>query len=143
MYVMRILWRQHQWQILTSFMKFSFVGVVTTAFNFCLFLIFLHSGFHYLIALLVAWAMSLALGFSLNRFLTFQVPYQISSGEVARYAVATLFHLILALAGFVVLIDGMGIPPALAYPINLSFVAVCNFSVMRFLVYPLQQLRRE
>ena len=122
-----------------SFARFSSVGLVVAAFNYVVFLAFLTLGLHYLKALLLAWILSVALGFALNRRLTFEVAGKASSGEVAGYVAASLFQLVLALVGFVALIDGLSIPAIVAYPINLAVVTACNFSVMRIFVFPVRR----
>jgi len=124
-----------------SFTRFSMVGAVVTALNYALFLIQLHFGVPYMTALIIGWVICVVISFLLNRRLTFLVSGSGSAREMSGYIMASLFQLALALAGYVVLIDGLSIPPAVAYPINLVVVSVSNFVILRFLVYPLRQMR--
>ena len=92
-------------------------------------------------ALIIGWVICVVISFLLNRRWTFLVSGSGSAREMSGYIMASLFQLALALAGYVVLIDGLSIPPAVAYPINLVVVSVSNFVILRFLVYPLRQMR--
>ena len=129
-----------RWRVVTaSAAKFGLVGTLVTLFNYVLFLVLMRLNMPYLAALLTAWVPSVALGFAFNRRWTFLVEGQTSSREIAWYAAATLTQLIVALAGFIVLVDGLAILPAIAYPINLVFVSAGNFAFLRFIVFPLRR----
>ncbi len=126
-----------------SLARFGAVGVVVAALNYAAYLLLLlWMGLPYLQAVVLGWLICLGPAFVLNRRMTFLVRGQASRREIGRYLATYVFQFVLALSGLVVLIDGLRVPAALAFPVNVVLVSVSNFMLLRFFVYPLQRARQ-
>jgi len=125
--------------IAASFARFGMVGAAVAAMNYAAFLGLIWLGLPYLYAVIVGWLLVLAPSFLLNRAMTFRVKGRASAREMVAYLATLAFQVAVALMGMVVLIDGLGLSPAIAYPINVVQASVSNFLLLRFLVYPLRR----
>jgi putative flippase GtrA len=124
--------------VAASLARFGLVGAAVAVLNYGAFLGLIWLGLPYLHAVIVGWLLVLAPSFLLNRAMTFRVKGRASAREVVAYLATLAFQVGIALAGMVVLIDGLGLSPALAYPINVLQAALSNFLLLRFVVYPLR-----
>jgi len=118
-----------------SLFRFLLVGGLTTAMNYLLFVGLTQAGLHHLAAATVGWAAGLIVSFVLNKRFTFEVRTRADAREVSAFVGGYLLQLLLGLAVYWVLIDGLGLTPSAAFVLNLAVVAAFSFAFMRRAVF--------
>jgi dolichol-phosphate mannosyltransferase len=114
---------------------FGFVGALCTVLSYGVFLGLVHLGLHYAAASFVAWAVAMPVSFGLNRRVSFALTTRAEGRELAAFLAGSLLQLVVAIAGFALLIDGLGLGPAAAGVVNLAITASFSFCLMKLLVF--------
>jgi putative flippase GtrA len=118
-----------------TFVRFGAVGATVTLLNVVILVLWLNAGLHYLTATILSWIPSVILGFVLNRSQTFRLRSTISLREILEYTGAALLQLAMAITGLAILIDGLSLHWFPACIINVAVVSICNFFVLRQVVF--------
>jgi putative flippase GtrA len=119
----------------TRLLRFVCVGGDTTAVSYVLFLGLTGSGVHHMAAATVGWVAGLGISFVLNKRFTFGVRTPVNLREASSFVSGYLLQFLLGLAGFWVLIDQLGLTPAVAFPVNLVATTAFSFAFMRTAVF--------
>jgi putative flippase GtrA len=77
--------------------------------------------------------------FGLNRRVSFALTTRTEVRELAAFLAGSLLQLGVAIAGFALLIDGIGLAPAAAGVANLALTATFSFCFMKLLVFRSRQ----
>ena len=115
--------------------RFLLVGTTTTSLNYVLFVGLTRLGLHHLASATVGWFAGLLVSFVLNKRFTFGLRSRLSAREATSFFGGYVAQLLLGLAGYVVLIDGLGLSPTPAFLVNLVVVASFSFAFMRLAVF--------
>ena len=116
-------------------LRFVLVGAATTGLNYVLFVGLTGLGLHHLASATVGWCAGLLVSFVFNRRFTFGLRSRVSAREASSFVGGYVAQLLLGLAGYVVLIDILGLSPTPAFLINLAVVASFSFGFMRLAVF--------
>jgi putative flippase GtrA len=86
---------------------------------------------HYEIANAAAWVLSMGLGFVLKRALTCRLSGpENRAGQLARFVVGSVGHLIISTFGFWVLMGPLHLSAWAAFPINVVFTSTYMFTYL-------------
>lgn len=117
-------------------MRFGLTGALTTSIAFLVFVGLTHAGVHYEIANALAWASALIVGFVTNRRFTFQIEgAENRRRDFALYVIGAVLQLILAMAGYALLIGKWRLSPAIAFVPNLVMTTTFNFLFLRYVAF--------
>ena len=122
--------------LVTHLRRFVVVGLISTGVAYLLFTGLLRLGVHYLLASAIAWAISLAVGFALNRRYTFDIRGP--DGRVrnlALYVMGALGQLALGSADYALMIGKLGIEATPAFIINTAIVATASFIFSKWVTF--------
>ena len=117
------------------FARFASVGAVVGLVNYIIYLGCLAIGYHYLAAVVLSWMPSIALGYWLNRGITFGSTVAPNLSEFAGYAASALVQMGLAMivvAGFV---EILLVPPVFAPFATLAVVSIGHYLALDRLVF--------
>ena len=114
---------------------FGIVGIITTILNYCLFMALVILGLHYLLASAVGWFAGVLASYVLNRTFTFVVRGPMNLREFSSFVGVYVAQLLLAWAGYIIMIEGFQISLTPAYLVNAVVVTVFNFSFMKLHVF--------
>lgn len=123
------------------FGKFVVVGLLCTAINYSIFFVcFSVLQLHYIPAAIIAYVLSLSVGYQLNRRWTFNHHQQ--SQEYwrifVRYIIVYLFSLALNVGILWILVDRFGMHPLLADILAIGQSTITNFTGLNFFVFQRQ-----
>lgn len=114
--------------------RFALVGGFNTLLTYGIYLLFLHLGFHYQIALFFEYSVGICIGYILNRHWTFAVQEKEVSGFV-RYTM-TYVGVYLGNVVLLTIVVEMGwMKPALGQIVVLGFVSLVNFFIQKYWVF--------
>jgi putative flippase GtrA len=116
--------------------RFGMSGVVATLASYLGFMVLMGLGLHYLVAGLGAWVCGVCAGFAMNRRFTFQIKGSEGRGrQFRRFLVGAFLQLVLALAGYAILIGRLGMAPTLAFWANLVITTAFSFAFMSLVTF--------
>ena len=113
--------------------RFGVVGIVTTGVAYAIFIPLL-SIMHYVPAMVLSWTVSVATGYLLNHSFTFRMP-QKTTGQVFLYVAGALLQLGLAIIGYGLLTERIGLSPSPAFFCNLVVTATFSFAFMSLITF--------
>jgi putative flippase GtrA len=109
--------------------RFGVSGTVATLASYLSFVALMHIGLHYLLAGGGSWICGSASGFAMNRRFTFGIRGRDGRArQLGLFMVGAVLQLLLALAGYAVLIDGFHLSPSLAFAANLTITTSFGFT---------------
>lgn len=106
------------------------VGLVGAGVNAGVYVVLTLWGWHYAAALVVAWAVSVLVGYGLNRTFTFRSEAKVSR-SLPRVALIYLVQQGIAVGLIGLLVDGLGLDSILAYFLTVPFVVAFSFVAMK------------
>jgi putative flippase GtrA len=116
--------------------RFGVSGLVATLVSYFSFIGLMALGLHYLFAGLGAWVCGVSTGFAMNRRFTFQIKGGKGRGrQFRRFLIGAVLQLLLALAGYAILIGRLGMTPALAFWVNLVMTTAFSFAFMSLVTF--------
>jgi putative flippase GtrA len=114
---------------------FGLVGVANTVLSYLAFVALLGFGVHYAAASAAVWAAGLPVSFALNKRVSFSLKTPAEIRECLSFAAGCVLQLLLALAGFALFLDGLGLGPTPAYWATLTMTASFSFLFMKLIVF--------
>jgi putative flippase GtrA len=117
------------------FVRFVIAGTAATGINYGTFAALYWIGLNYLLAAGSAYAVSILVGFALNRFFVFRKPSP-NRNALLRYFGLYIGSLVANLIILESLVSLMGLDPLLANAIALMILVAVNFVLVRRLVFP-------
>jgi putative flippase GtrA len=116
--------------------KFGATGLLTTGVAYVVFAGLRALGGHYAVAAAAAWAMSLLVGFAINRRFTFGIAGGDSRvRDFGLYVVGAVLQLLVGEAGYGVFISLLHMGTTWAFLANLPITTSFNFLFLRFVVF--------
>jgi putative flippase GtrA len=117
------------------FGRFSSVGALCTFASYAFF-VPLAAVTSYVVANALAWIAGATLGFALNRRFTFGLRGRAHMRQdAALFALGSIGQFAVGSLGFWLLIGIIGLPPVLAFPLNLAFTIPPMFLFLRFVAF--------
>ena len=114
---------------------FVLVGGSLTVLGAGLVYILLLSGWRYDAASVIAWAVTVLIGFAAHRIVTFQMKGPATLAEAMRFLGTSVLRLALSTAGLGLLLEGLHCPPGPAVILNTAIMTLVFFVVMRRFVF--------
>ena len=106
-----------------SVLRFGLVGGAITAAVYLLFVSLVHAGVDYRLASTAGWALGVAMGYLLNKRITFRLRSGATVREVAAFLAGYGVQLALGLLGYTILIGRLHLDPTPAFVLNTAFTA--------------------
>ena len=114
--------------------RFLVTGGLTTFAAYLIFITALSAGLGYRLANPIAWACTVGMGATMNRWFAFRSN---TPGErwLPLYIAGAVLQLALSALGYDVLIGQLGVPPTPAFVLNTGFTASVSFLFMNFIIF--------
>lgn len=113
---------------------FLITGAVNTLVNFTSFMVVIRLGGNYLVGSFIGWMLAIAIGYVMNRHLTFRSGNRVH-GELARHIAANVALLGVSWTGLIFFISYIGLPPALGFCCSAVTVFLTNYLAAKFWVF--------
>lgn len=120
---------------LVQLLRFGLVGGGVTLLCYLIFLAGIAAGCHYLLASAIAWVVGLMVGFFAHRRVTFSADGRAHVAETIRYLGTYILQFMLGTATLAIMIDGIGLAPWIAYPVNVVLTASFSYLMMSLIVF--------
>ena len=117
-----------------QFLRFCFVGGLSTIINYSVFYLLLVSGIHYLISSAIGYLTGVLVGFTLNKKFTFRSESKQYSIEITKYLFVYTASLFLGL-GLLRLLVSFGLSALLANVCSIGLTTITNFLGSKFFVF--------
>ena len=118
----------------TQLVAFVAVGGLGAAINAGIYAGLVLAGVHYAIASMIAWAISLGVGYTLNRQFAFRSKTKVSR-SLPRVILVYVGQQALALTGIAVLTEIAGLDPIVAYVLMMPPAILFSFVAMRVFAF--------
>ncbi len=125
-----------------AFIRFAFVGVVSNALLFMLYLVLTEIGLAPVLSATACYVLGVSVTFLLNRTWSFKYGGA-SRPALVRYAVAYVVAYVINIVVLVVLVDDAGYPHQWVQGAMILILAVLLFLAQRFWVFPVGARRYE
>src|SRR3989338_5175191 len=116
------------------FLKFCFVGGISTILNYGFFFLFFILGIYYLIAAAAGYIIGVFAGFLMNKHFTFQSSAKSYTIEITKYLMVYATSLLLAL-GLLRILVFFGMHATLAYIATIVVTTITNFLGCKLFVF--------
>ncbi|MBV9995942.1 MAG: GtrA family protein [Caulobacteraceae bacterium] len=121
--------------LLKRAIKFSIAGGLTTAVAYIATMLFL-SMMNYIPATILAWTVSVGVGFALNRRFTFGIVGPTRRlKELALFVLAALLQLLITLGNYSIMLGRLGFDPTVAFLINLAITTSFGFAFLNLVTF--------
>ena len=116
--------------------RFSLVGVICTALAYVIFAPLVYVGVPYLVANVIAWAVTSGVGFGLNRYVTFRLrgPERLPL-QFGLFVAGSLSQLVVASVGYWLLMSLLHLGPTVAFVINLLLTSGFMFLYLNVVAF--------
>jgi putative flippase GtrA len=115
--------------------RFGVSGVLSTLVAYVTFMVGLRF-WHYAIAAVFSWVISVAFGFLVNRRFTFRIKGRENGArDAVLFIIGALLQLGLALIGYHVMLDILSLNATVAFAINLIFTSAFSFGFMSLVIF--------
>jgi putative flippase GtrA len=126
---------QHLWALGGRAARFGVSGVLSTLVAYATFMLGLQF-WHYAIAAVFSWCISVTFGFLINRRFTFRIKGRAGGGrDLILFLIGALLQLGLALIGYRILLDILQLRPTVAFGLNLIVTASFSFVYMSLVAF--------
>lgn len=119
-----------------NFFKFTAVGGLSTILNYSLFFLgYRHFGIAYVPAAAIGYIAGVLLGFTLNKYWTFQSESRRHLRDIAAYALVYTVSLVLGLGILHSLVRFLDMEPLVANILTIGITTMMNFLGTKFFVF--------
>ncbi|WP_158916280.1 GtrA family protein [Caulobacter sp. S45] len=121
--------------MIAKLLRFGVVGGSMSLLNYAIFIGAIRLNTGYLIAASIAWLVTVAISYALNRRFTFRRSGWGGLKDVAGYVAGYVLQFLVSLAGLQLLIGVLGLGPSLAFVVNLVATSTFSFCYMQLAVF--------
>jgi len=115
--------------------RFVLVGGFNTLFTYGIYLLFLHLGYYYQMALFFEYSVGICVGYTLNRYWTFAAQEKEEASGFVRYAITYLGVYLSNVILLSAVVETGWMSPALGQIVVLGFISLANFFIQKYWVF--------
>ena len=115
--------------------KFNIIGIINVAVTYSLFSLLVFIGVHYIIALIVEYAVGITNSFIFNKRITFKNTQKTSFIMISKMLIAYMISFFLSMGLLILFIDTAGMNKYLARLITIAIVGGFSFLMQKFFVF--------
>lgn len=119
-----------------QFVRFIIIGVFSTVVNYLAFYLLFHqASFNYMLASAFGFILGVVVGYSLNKYWTFEVGRDAQDQFVYKYGAVYLASLLLGLLFLKFLVGSLDLPPDFANFVTIGLTTCTNFIGVKYFVF--------